>query len=102
MLRPIFLHDIPTIRHYIQRHSQGAGPRVVARIAGWPGTFQVYDVREGASSAPPEEQPWCHDLLLPSLPTLPKKVEVQIRARGDRDWHVAQTLFLEEVEEGGA
>lgn len=94
MLRQIFSSDLPTIRHHIQHYSHGASPRVVARIAGWPGTFQVYDVREAHTSSFPEPQVWPPDWAFPLLSTAKKRIEVQIREIGDQDWHVAQALYL--------
>lgn len=99
MLRQIFVPDVLLVQDHLRRLDQGAGPRVLAQIAGWPGMFQVYAIREVAPADPSEEPSWQQDRLFPLAPPPRKKVEVQIRKVGDQDWHVAQRLFLEEIEE---
>ncbi|MBA2396163.1 MAG: hypothetical protein H0V70_25845 [Ktedonobacteraceae bacterium] len=95
MLRQIFTNDVSTIKRHILNHRQGNGPVVVARIAGWQGIPQVYDVREESSIGPSQQQQERRFLqgLLP-LPSPQKRLEVQLHPHGGQPWHIAQTLYL--------
>jgi hypothetical protein len=104
MLRQIFTSDLSTIKRHILNHRQGNGPMVVATIAGWAGTPQVYDVREEISSIrPSRQQQECRFLQgLPPLPPPQKRLEVQFHPHGGQPWHLAQALYLKIEEEGSS
>jgi hypothetical protein len=101
MLRQIFTSDVSTIKRHIVNHRQGNGPAIVARIAGWAGTPQVYDVREETPIGPsPLQQERRFLQGLPPLPPPEKRLEVQLHPYGGQPWHLAQALYLKIEEEG--
>ena len=103
MLRQILTNDVSTIKRHILNHTQGHGPMVVARIAGWPGTPQIYAVREEMYpvTSSLELQVQCQHLGLPLLPRMPKRWEVQIHPLRHQPWHIAQAFYLKTDDEVG-
>lgn len=101
MLRLITATDVPTIKRHIQRHKQKTGPMVVASIAGWSGTPQVYDIREELHPAGPSRQQQERRFLqrLALLPSPPRRLEVQSHPHQGHPWHIAQALYLKIEEE---
>ena len=101
MLRQLFTKDVSTIKGHIQKHRQGSGPVVVARIAGWQGMPQVHDVREEQSPVGPSQQQQERRLFegLPPLPPPEKRLKVQLYPHGGQPWHIAQALYLKIEEE---
>jgi hypothetical protein len=101
MLRQLFTNDVSTIKRHILNHRQGNGPMVVARIAGYAGTSQMYDVREETPIGPsPLQQEYCLLQRLPSLPPPERRLEVQIHPHGGQLWHLALAFYLKSGEEG--
>jgi hypothetical protein len=101
MLHQLFTNDVSTIKRHILNHRQGNGPMVVARIAGYAGIPQIYDVREETPIGPsPLQRERRFQQGLPPLLPSEKRLEVQLHPHGGQPWHLAQALYLKSEEEG--